>query len=307
MLIGISFCSMISAIWALVGSAVGCMIAVGLGVNPEVVYGGLHGYNSCLCGMALGGFFLVQRGYKVTIIALIGIVASEIVTASTNSAFSPIGLPALTWPFTVITWFMILATAGLPSVVTVAISSLTTAEDHRSRFLLSTAVTSHFSILAQFAAVRPATSPEDIARIEANLLPITLCAVAAAGKVKDLERLLSLGATVESRDYDGRTACMSLARSVIAPLCACLENGADANAVDCFGGTPPEDAVRSSSVSRPNEQDAVISLLLGYGARLNPASRRLHFGPKMRQLAAQGDTRGLQILLAAGPTGFKRL
>ena len=30
-----------------------------------------------------------------------------------------------------------------------------------------------------------------------------------------------------------------------------------------------------------NEQDAVISLLLGYGALLNPDSRRLHFGPKM--------------------------
>ena len=57
MLLGISFCSMISAIWAFVGSAVGCILAAGVGVNPEAIYGGLHGYNSCLCGMALGGFF----------------------------------------------------------------------------------------------------------------------------------------------------------------------------------------------------------------------------------------------------------
>ena len=60
-----------------------------------------------------------------------------------------------------------------------------------------------------------------------------------------------------------------------------------------------EDAVRSSSVSRPNEQDAVISLLLGYGALLNPDSPS-SLWPKMCQLAAKGDTRGLQILLVAG-------
>ena len=178
----------------------------------------------------------MQHGYKVTLLTLVGIVASEIMTMSMSSAFSPIGLPALTWPFTVTTWFIILSTAGIPSVVTVAIDSLTTAEDHRNRFVLSTAVTSHFSILAKFAAARPATSPEDISRIEATLLPITLCAVAAAGKANDLERLLSLGATVESRDYDGRTAlhlaCAECHSTVVRLL---LEHGADANASDCFG------------------------------------------------------------------------
>ena len=58
--------------------------------------------------------------------------------------------------------------------------------------------------------------------------------------------------------------------------------------------------MRNPSASRPNEQDAVISLLLSYGAHLNSASRHLDFGPKLCQLAAKGDTRGLKLLLAAG-------
>ena len=96
---------------------------------------------------------------------------------------------------------MILATAGLPLVVTVAISSLTTAEDHRSRLLSAVVQT-----LFYFSAIRRRSSFIPEHRTHVDLLPITLCAVAAAWKVKDLERLLSLGATVESRDYDGRTA-----------------------------------------------------------------------------------------------------
>jgi urea transporter len=131
MLLGIGLCSMISAVWALVGSLVGCIVAMGLGVSPDDIYLGLHGYNSCLVGMALGGFFLVQRGCKINVVAVMGIIAAEVMTTATSSAFSPVGLPALTWPFTVITWLIILATAGLPDIVPVAISSLTTAEDHR--------------------------------------------------------------------------------------------------------------------------------------------------------------------------------
>jgi urea transporter len=138
MLLGIGLCSMISAAWALIGSLVGCIVAMGLGVNPQDIYFGLHGYNSCLVGMALGGFFLVQRGCKVNVVALMGIVAAEVVTTATSSAFSPVGLPALTWPFTVITWLMILATMGIPSITPVATPCLTTAEDHRKSAEIAT-------------------------------------------------------------------------------------------------------------------------------------------------------------------------
>jgi urea transporter len=309
MLFGISFCSLISAIWALLGSLVGCIVAMGLGVTPKAIYGGLHGYNSCLCGMAIGGFFLVQHGYKVSVVALIGIIAAEIMTASTSSAFSPFGIPALTWPFTIITWVLILSTAGLPSIVAVAIDSLTTAEDHRSRFLLSKSITSHFSLLAQFAAVHPASTPEDIARIEANLLPITLCAVAAAGKVKELKRLLSFGASVEACDYDGRTALhLASAEFHTDVVRLLLERGADVNALDYFGGTPLEDAVRSTPTpqSIKNRQEAVISLLLNNGASLNAASTRLLVGPQLCQAAADGNIESLRVLLRAGcsPASF---
>ena len=103
-------------------------------------------------------------------------------------------------------------------------------------------------------------------RIEATLLPIVLCAAAAAGDIKELERFLELGAPVHSTDYDGRTP-LHLASAQAQVSCVKLlvqhitEIDPDlVNAEDIFGSTPLEDAVRSAeqTINR-NDQDATIA------------------------------------------------
>ena len=302
MLVGIALCSRISAVWALVGSAVGCLLAAALGVHPEHIYTGLHGYNSCLCAMALGGFFIVQHNYKATGIAVMGAVCAEVATTATASLFAPIGLPALTWPFTWITWVMLLSTSSLPNVIMVAISSLTTAEDHRERMNLSLSITSHFSVVSRFAeSHQQVKSAEDITRIEATLLPIALCSVAAAGKHDILENLISLGAESNSADYDGRTPLhLACAEAHVGIVRLLLEAGADVNAKDCFGGTPLDDTIRKRALDI-SSQEVIVSLLVAHGAHLSSTLvNGARLGHILCDLAAAGDTKHIQLYLTAG-------
>ena len=309
MLLGIFLCSPISAAWATIGAVIGTILSSAASVQAGPIEAGLYGYNSCLCAIALGGFFLVQSGWQQFLVVCFGMILSTLLTASTAALFAPLGLPALTWPFTLATWILVFVAKGLPGVVTVAVAALSTAEDHRKRLRLSRAVSTHFSVLAQFAEEQPtASTPEDIMRIEATLLPIALCAAAAAGDLKELERFLELGAPVDSTDYDGRTP-LHLASAQAQVSCVRIlvqritEIDPDlVNAEDTFGSTPLEDAIRSAdqTINR-NDQDATIALLMAHGARLNFESKLLrNLGSRLCEIAADGNTRALELYLKAG-------
>ncbi len=309
MLIGIFLCSPISAGWAAVGASFGTVLSSMAAANASAIEAGLHGYNACLCAMALGGFFVVQSGWPVFALVAFGMCLSTLLGPTTSALLTPVGLPALTFPFTAATWILVLvAQHQLPSVVTVAVEALSTPEDHRLRLRLSRAVTTHFRVLAQFAQSK-AASPEDVARIEATLLPIALCAVAAAGDVQELTRFLRLGAPADGADYDGRTALHTASAEARVECVRVLLNhifqdqdqgGLLVNAVDAFGGTPLEDAIRAKS-PRPGDQDATVALLVAHGAKLNlPSSKLLRLGPRLCAVAAAGDARSLSLCLSAG-------
>ena len=313
MLFGIFLCSPISAGWAAVGASGGTILSSMAGAQASAIEAGLHGYNACLCAMALGGFFVVQSGWPVFGLVVFGMCLSTLLGPATSAFFAPVGLPALTFPFTAATWILVLVAKQLPSVVTVAVESLSTAEDHRLRLRLSRAVTTQFRVIAEFAQMK-AASPEDIARIEATLLPIAMCAVAAAGDVKELKRFLQLGAPVDAADYDGRTPlhtasaearveCVRVLLKHISDNVSCDEDPGGlqvVNAVDALGGTPLEDAIRAKS-PRPGDQDATVALLVAHGAKLNlSSSKLLRLGSRLCAVAAAGDARALSLCLSAG-------
>lgn len=109
MLIGMAICSPISAGFALLGSVVSTLTALGLGASSSSVYMGLWGYSASLSSIAIGGMFFVVNSYKTVCYAILAAVYSAIMHGAVGSFLAPFGLPALTLPFVLVSWFWCLA------------------------------------------------------------------------------------------------------------------------------------------------------------------------------------------------------
>lgn len=84
---------------------IGTLIAKIGGADKQAVNAGLFGYNSALTGLALSLFL---DGPYNWIIALIGAAIVSILTAALMHFIKGIDIPILTFPFVIITWFMLL-------------------------------------------------------------------------------------------------------------------------------------------------------------------------------------------------------
>jgi urea transporter len=136
MLIGIAINSRIAALMALMGSTLAVGAAVFYGAHDEAIRDGLFGYNAALTAMALGGFFLVLNvpGFIYTVI---GVLVTVRVWPSLGIFLEPSGMPVLTSAFVFVTWLMLLAKNGFPSLIPVAPADATTPEDNLRRYLAS--------------------------------------------------------------------------------------------------------------------------------------------------------------------------
>lgn len=97
---GILFHSRRAGAWALVGSAIGMLVAHLLGFSGELTAAGVYGFNGALTGIALGGG-LKQSPVK----PVIGIVLSTLMLR--GFALTPV--PGMTAPFVLATWGVTLA------------------------------------------------------------------------------------------------------------------------------------------------------------------------------------------------------
>ncbi|MCM1111386.1 MAG: urea transporter [Clostridium sp.] len=99
-LAGLAVCSWRSALWGAVGSAAGLSVALLLGASGGDIPAGLYGYSPALTAIALGAVF--RRGAALTL-------AAVVTTVLLQAAMT--GLPPLTAPFCVATWFFLLLPA----------------------------------------------------------------------------------------------------------------------------------------------------------------------------------------------------
>ncbi|HXX75974.1 MAG TPA: urea transporter [Nitrospiraceae bacterium] len=132
-LIGIAINTRIGALMALMGSTLAVAAAVLYGAHDEAIRDGLFGYNAALTAMALGGLFYVLNvsGFLYTVI---GVLVTARVWASLGVFLEPSGMPVLTSAFVFVTWLMLLAKSGFPSLIPVAPVEATTPEDNLRRF-----------------------------------------------------------------------------------------------------------------------------------------------------------------------------
>jgi urea transporter len=85
------------------------------------------GYNAALTSIALGGLFiLLDRAGAIY--AVLGAVLTTCTWAGLSTLLAPTGLPALTLPFVVITWLMLLAARGFPALRTIPVEHAVSAE-----------------------------------------------------------------------------------------------------------------------------------------------------------------------------------
>mmetsp|Transcript_126242 Transcript_126242/g.188388 ORF Transcript_126242/g.188388 Transcript_126242/m.188388 type:complete len:379 (+) Transcript_126242:11-1147(+) len=97
-LIGICFCSRISAVMCAFGSMVGLCFAFGMGVDRSSIYFGLWGYSAALSAICIGGMFF-KFSISSFLYSFVCCIGTCIFHAALVTVFAPWGIPVLTFPF----------------------------------------------------------------------------------------------------------------------------------------------------------------------------------------------------------------
>lgn len=108
MLAGLFVSSRLACAAAAMGSLIGMLVAWRMGATEESIRLGLFGFNPALTAIALASVFLVLDR-AAALYAFLAVVVTAVVFASVSAALLPIGMPALTAPFVLVTWAFVLA------------------------------------------------------------------------------------------------------------------------------------------------------------------------------------------------------
>lgn len=132
-LVGIAINTRIGALMALMGSTLAVAVAIFYGAHDEAIRDGLFGYNAALTAMALGGTFVLLNlpGFIYTVI---GVLVTARVWASLGIFLEPSGMPVLTSAFVFVTWLMLLAKNGFPTLIPIVPAESSTPEENLRRY-----------------------------------------------------------------------------------------------------------------------------------------------------------------------------
>ena len=143
-IIALALCSPMVVIVMLLGSGIGLFTGMALGVDLNVLYAGLWGYNSALVAIAIGGIFYAPNRRSL-ILASIGAFGAALISWLCSLVLTPLGLPVLAMGFHLGTYAcMVILRRNISSLVPVAPYSIASPEEHRSRYLTAKEVISAF-------------------------------------------------------------------------------------------------------------------------------------------------------------------
>ena len=109
------------AIAGLLAVVVATLTAQWLRVDEASLASGLYGYNGILVGLALATF--LAPGPLLWVYVVLGAAVSVVVMLGTANAVKPWGVAALTFPFVLTTWLLLLATYGFSGLAGAALPS----------------------------------------------------------------------------------------------------------------------------------------------------------------------------------------
>ena len=107
------------ALAGLIALVVSTLTAQWLRVDEASLRAGLFGYNGVLVGLALATF--LAPGPLLWVYVVLGAAVSVVAMLGTVNAVKPLGLSALTFPFVLTTWLLLLATYGFAGLVGTAL------------------------------------------------------------------------------------------------------------------------------------------------------------------------------------------
>ena len=143
-LLALALCSPMGAMVALLGSGIGLFTGMVLGVDLNVLYAGLWGYNSALVAIAIGGIFYAPNRHSL-ILASVGAFGAALISWLFSLTLTPLGLPVLAVGFHLGTYAcMVVLRRNISSLVPVAPYSIASPEEHRGRYLTAKEVISAF-------------------------------------------------------------------------------------------------------------------------------------------------------------------
>lgn len=93
---------------AVLGSLVGALVAWGMGASEPEIRSGLFGFNCALTAIVFGSGVFVASFASAAYGAL-AVATTTVVFAAMSAALEPLGMPALTSPFVLVTWVFLLA------------------------------------------------------------------------------------------------------------------------------------------------------------------------------------------------------
>lgn len=108
--VAIAINSLRGAAFAVVGSIVGLMVAATFGAGGHAIHAGLYGFCAVLTAMAVGAVFN-PLSLRATAYAIAAAIFTVLVQAAFNTALSPLGIPALTFPYVLAMWIFLLPNA----------------------------------------------------------------------------------------------------------------------------------------------------------------------------------------------------
>jgi Ca2+-binding EF-hand superfamily protein len=130
-LIGIAICSRISALAAVVGSAIGAATALATGAGSEAIEQGIYGFNASLTFTAM--FMFYTPSFGAGIMGVLATIMTVFGQQALATFLQPYGLPFMTLPFCVIALPFVILQGTTTLVVPVPLASMTTPEDHLTR------------------------------------------------------------------------------------------------------------------------------------------------------------------------------
>ncbi|CAF4172060.1 unnamed protein product [Rotaria sp. Silwood2] len=297
-LLGLCICSRILSFFALFGAVTGQLTAAYLlGLPATAIHAGLWGFNSVLTCQALGGMFFVLYGYRIWLITLYGLIMTVLVQAAVSAFLAPVGMPTLTFPFTLVCWIFCLI-AGSKDLIAVKLSAISTPEDHYRRFCLSKFVKTQFEILNHFTNFS-SSSDEDItieefAKIKTEFIPSLICSYVYRNDIDNLKILTREKINMHSIDYNLRSPLHVCACQGNMRLCRWLVDDCkvNVNVVDSFGGTPLFDAFWHGHFD-------LLQFLYMHDARM-PACKAKELAFYLNAFVYEGNLEAIQCLVKCG-------